>query len=101
MPNPLFERLSQGIGGRTDTNTSDRAETVRNGVSAPQDTFMDAMRQLRENPGEMVRNAGFQIPDGIAGNPQATVMHLIRTGQVGGPMMQRIAPMISRMTGGR
>lgn len=55
------------------------------------------MGQLQANPAEMIRNAGYNVPEGISGNPQATVMHLIRTGQVGGPMMQRIAPMLNQM----
>jgi hypothetical protein len=31
------------------------------------------------------------------GNQQATVMHLIRTGQVGGPAMRMIAPILGKM----
>lgn len=55
------------------------------------------MGQLQANPMEMVRNAGYDVPDELNGNPQAMVQHLIRTGQVGGQMMQRIAPMLQRM----
>ena len=55
------------------------------------------MGQLQANPAEMIRKAGYNVPDEISGNPQATVMHLIQSGQVGGPMMQRIMPLIQRM----
>lgn len=46
-----------------------------------------------------MKQAGFNVPDEIANNPQASVMHLIQSGQVGGPMMQRIQPMLSRLMG--
>ena len=55
------------------------------------------MGQLRANPAEAIRSAGYTVPDEISGNPQATVMHLLQTGQIGGPMMQKIAPMLQRM----
>jgi len=55
------------------------------------------MWRLQANPMEMVRNAGYNVPDELNGNPQAMVQHLLRTGQIGGPMMQRIAPMLQRM----
>lgn len=63
---------------------------------APQD-WNALMGQLQANPGEMIRDAGYNVPDELVGNPQATVMHLIRSGQVGGPMMQRIQPLLHRM----
>jgi len=55
------------------------------------------MGQLQANPAAMIQNAGFQVPDEIAGNPQATVMHLINSGQVSGPVMNMIRPMLNRM----
>lgn len=55
------------------------------------------MGQLQANPAEMIRKAGYNVPDELSGNPQASVMHLLRTGQIGGPMMQRIMPMLNRM----
>lgn len=59
----------------------------------------DSMNQLRSNPSAMLRNAGFNVPDGIVNDPRATVMHLMQTGQISNPMMQRIMPMIQQMTG--
>lgn len=62
-------------------------------------TFQDAMRQLQSNPAQMIRNAGYNVPDEIAGDPRAAAMHLIQSGQVGGPLMQRIQPMLNRLMG--
>lgn len=55
------------------------------------------LQSIKSNPVEAGRKAGFNIPENLAGNPQAMVMHLIQSGQVGGPMMQRIMPMMQRM----
>ena len=57
------------------------------------------IQQIKQNPIEAARQAGYQIPENLAGNPQAMVQHLIQTGQVSSPMMQRILPMIQRMNG--
>lgn len=59
----------------------------------------DAMQQLRANPMQMLKNAGYQVPDEIAGDPRAVVMHLIQSGQVGGAVMQRIQPFLNGMMG--
>ena len=59
----------------------------------------EMMRQIQSDPVGMARQAGYSIPQNLAGNPQAMVQHLIRTGQVGGPMMQRIMPMMQKLSG--
>lgn len=59
------------------------------------------LQQLRNNPQQFIQQAGWKIPPEMVGNPQQMVMHLIQTGQVGGPAMQRILPMIRQMQGGR
>ena len=104
MANPLFDAFS----GRSATVRPDRADNpmpTQNGAimppNAPQMTMQDAMAQLRQNPAQMIKQAGYNVPDEIANNPQAAVMHLIQSGQIGGPMMQRIGPMINRMMGRR
>lgn len=61
--------------------------------------MQDLMQQIRNDPRGMAQKAGYQIPENLAGNPQAMVQHLIQTGQVGGPAMQRIMPMIRQLTG--
>ena len=67
------------------------------GGAPRQDGMADAMNQLRADPIGMIRNKGFSIPDELAGNPQAAVMHLIQTGQVSNPIMQRIQPLLNMM----
>lgn len=57
------------------------------------------LQQLQNNPGAMARQAGFNIPESLYGNPQAMVQHLIQTGQVGGQRLQQIMPMIQRLGG--
>jgi len=64
---------------------------------APQMDMNALMGQLQANPAEALRSAGYTVPQEMTGDPQSTVMHLLRTGQIGGPMMQRIAPMLQRM----
>ena len=60
-------------------------------------TFQDALKQVNDNPEECFRAAGFEVPKEIMGDQQKTVMHLIRTGQVGGPAMRMVAPILARM----
>ncbi len=55
------------------------------------------MGQLQANPGEALKTAGYNVPEELIGNPQATVMHLLQTGQVSNPLMQRIQPFLNRM----
>ena len=57
------------------------------------------MQQLQSDPIGAAKRAGFNIPENLAGNPQAMVQHLIQTGQVSNPMLQRIMPMMQRLGG--
>ena len=59
--------------------------------------MQDALRRLQSDPREFLRQAGVDVPEEIMGDPQAMVMHLIRTNQVRNPMMQQLLPMIQRM----
>ena len=63
--------------------------------------MQDTLRQLQSDPAGMAKQKGWNIPDNMMGNPQAMVQHLIQTGQVGGPMLQQVMPMIQRLTGGK
>lgn len=58
----------------------------------------EQLQQLMKDPRGMAQKAGFSIPEGMQ-DPQAMVMHLIQTGQVTTPMMQRIMPMIRQING--
>ena len=55
------------------------------------------MGQLQANPVGMLNKAGYSIPEELAGNPQAMVMHLMQSGQIGGPMFQKIQPFLQRL----
>lgn len=104
MANPLFNAIAGGS-QPVQNNPTNSASTPSNTPTTPsngqQMTMMDAMRQLQSNPAEMIKQAGYNVPDEIANNPQQAVMHLIQSGQVKGPMMQRIQPMLNMLMGGR
>ena len=57
----------------------------------------EKMKQLQSDPIGMARRAGFQVPEEMAGDPKAMVQHLIMTGQVPNPVLQRIMPMLQKM----
>ena len=97
MANPLFNSIFGGGGNDMSMNPSVLPEAGKTAGNAPQMTMQDAMSELRANPAEMIRKGGYKVPDEIVNDPQATVMHLIRSGQVGNPMMRMIAPMLNRM----
>ena len=61
--------------------------------------MQEALRQLQSNPEAFIKQMGVNVPAEIMNNPQAMVMHLINTNQFGGPMLQRIMPMIRQMGG--
>ena len=58
----------------------------------------EQLQQLMNDPQGMAQRAGYTIPDSIK-DPQAMVQHLIMTGQVSNPILQRIMPMIAKMNG--
>ena len=55
------------------------------------------LQQLMNDPQGAAEKAGFKIPAEMMGNPKEMVMHLINSGQVQGPVLQRIMPMIRMM----
>ena len=57
------------------------------------------LQQIQQDPIGMAKQAGFNIPPNLAGNPQAMVQHLIQTGQVSNPMLQRIMSMMQKLMG--
>ena len=59
--------------------------------------MQEALKRIQSNPQEFFKQAGVNVPAEIANNPQAVVMHLINTNQVGGPALQRIMPMLRQM----
>lgn len=69
------------------------------GKNSPPANFQDALQRLQQDPRAALTQAGVNIPQDKMGNPQAMVMHLIQSGQVGGPAMKMVAPMIQRLMG--
>ena len=61
--------------------------------------MQEQLRKLQSDPREFLTRAGMNVPDEILNDPQAIVMHLIKTGQVSGPVMQRVMPMIRQLGG--
>ena len=55
------------------------------------------VQDIQRDPIGMGRKAGYQIPDNIGNNPQAIFQHLMQTGQIANPRMQRLMPMLQRM----
>ena len=102
MANPLFNALTggfNGLFGQGGQVPSTASQTPSSASFGQQMNMQEAMAQLQSNPAQMIRQKGYNVPDDIVNNPQATVMHLIQSGQVGGPMMQRIQPMINMLMG--
>ena len=59
----------------------------------------EQMRKLMADPLGAAQKAGYNIPKEIANDPKAMVQHLIMTGQVSNPLLQRIMPMIQKLGG--
>ena len=55
------------------------------------------LKELMNDPLGMAKKVGANIPPEIASDPKAMVQHLIMTGQVSSPLLQRIMPMIQQM----
>ena len=60
---------------------------------APQAQQMNVaqqIEQLKRNPVQMLQKAGYSVPQNIASNPQAMVQHLLQTGQISSPALQKV-----------
>ena len=57
----------------------------------------EQLQQVMNDPQGMAQKAGYNIPPEITNDPKAMVQHLIMTGQVSNPLLQRIMPLIQRM----
>lgn len=68
---------------------------------AQQPDMAQRMQQLRQNPIQTLKNAGYNVPQNLANNPQGIFQHLLQTGQIGGPALQRIQPMLNMLMGRR
>lgn len=89
--NPLYSAMN----GQAQMPT-EAAPGVQATGNPPAD-FNAAMSQLKANPAAMLKQAGYSVPGNTGNDPQKLVMHLIQSGQVGGPALQRIMPMLNRL----
>lgn len=89
--NPLYGMLNDRPQAHTEGG-----QTPQTGIGTPAD-WNAAMGQLKANPEAMLKQAGYNLPGNMGGDPRKMAMHLIQSGQVGGPMMRMIAPMLARM----
>ena len=88
--NPLYSML---FGTKQGQFSSPQQQTTN---ASPAD-WNAIMGQLQSNPAGMLRDKGYNIPDELNGNPQAMVMHLMQSGQIGGQMMNMIRPFLGRL----
>ena len=59
--------------------------------------MQEQLQKLKNNPKEFLQQAGVNVPDDMLNNPQAIVMHLMQTGQVSNPALQRTMQMVRQM----
>ena len=59
--------------------------------------MQEMLRRLQSDPKEFIQRAGVNVPEEMMNDPKAMVMHLINSGQVSNPVLQRIMPMIRNM----
>ena len=57
----------------------------------------EQISKVQSDPIGMGKEKGYEIPQELSNDPKAMVQHLIMTGQVSNPMLQRIMPMVQRM----
>ena len=57
----------------------------------------EQISQIQSDPIGMAKQKGFNIPDELANDPKAMVQHLIMTGQISNPMLNRIMPMVQSL----
>lgn len=57
----------------------------------------EQMSQVQRDPIGMAKRKGYNIPDELANDPEAMVQHLIMTGQISNPLLNRIMPMVQSL----
>lgn len=55
-----------------------------------------AMQQLRADPVGMLKQAGFNVPDNLASDPNGMIQHLVQSGQVPQTRLTQIMQMFGR-----
>lgn len=55
------------------------------------------LQQIQNDPIGMAKQAGYQIPESLRNDPRGMVMHLMQSGQIQNPVMQKIMPIMQRL----
>ena len=89
-----FQAIMGRMGCQMPQNMSP-AQQMGNGQAMDWNALMG---QLQANPGAVLKEANYNVPDEIANDPQAAALYILRSGQASNnPMMRIIAPMLNRM----
>jgi hypothetical protein len=59
-------------------------------------TPQQAIAKLKSDPVGMLKQAGYNVPDGIANDPNAMIQHLMQSGQVPQNRLQAIMQRFGR-----
>ena len=65
------------------------------GHGQQQMTPQAVLQQMRANPAGVLKQAGFNVPQGMT-NPQQIINHLVQSGQVPQGRLQQVMQMMSR-----
>ena len=60
-----------------------------------QPSFLSTLSQLQQNPFEVLRRRGFNVPENM-GDPRSIVQHLLNTGQVSQSQVDQAKIMLQR-----
>lgn len=55
------------------------------------------LQQIQNDPIGMAKQAGYQIPESLRNDPRGMFMHLMQSGQIQNPVMQKIMPIMQRL----
>ena len=70
------------------------------GGNMPQMNPMQMLQQLRQNPAQMLRQAGLNVPDNLS-SPNDIIQHLMSSGQVSQAQYNKAREMAKMFSGNR
>lgn len=59
--------------------------------------MQQAIQQIKQNPGAVLSQAGYNVPDNLLNDPAAIIRHLKQSGQIPAQQLQRFGPILQRM----
>lgn len=65
-------------------------------IPQQQPNMMQMLQQLRANPGQVLQQAGFRIPQNL-NDPNAIIQHLMQSGQLSQDRYNQLYQMAQRM----